>query len=337
MKDKSAKQTEPKISVIVPVYQVEAYLKQCLDSILAQSYSNIEVIVIDDASTDGSGEICDRYAKQDKRLRVIHLPVNGGLSAARNQGMKQASGELVSFVDSDDYIEPDMLKKLYQSRVEHNADISICGTYGISGGGIPASTYTRGEVVDCLAQRRPFLWTAWGKLYSLEAARRYPFEERAYCCEDLAFFYQMLRETKKVSYLPEKLYHYVYREGSLINRVVDEKRCTVLAVLDAICKDAAEHFPEGLSGFRQMALDIDVRLAMQAVERGTAGDSLPGYLKRFRKNLRRHFSREAWQLSSCKKGRVAELMLYSSVWIFWGFAICYKWIKPKKGRREGAG
>ena len=325
---------KPKISVIVPVYNVEAYLEKCLDSIRAQTYPDFEAILVDDASTDRSGEICSRYAEQDARLQVIHLPVNGGLSAARNKGMEQAAGVFVSFLDSDDYIEPDLLKRLYQSISESGADISICGTYGINGGGVPASLYSREETVKCLARREPFLWTAWGKLYSLEQARRHPFEERAYCCEDLVFFYQMLQEAETISYWPEKLYHYVYREGSLIHRKIDEKRCTVLPVLNEICREAAERFPELLYGFQQIALDTNVRLAMQTVECGTEGGTRFAYLKRFQRNLRRQFSREAWRLCSSKKGRVAELILYISAEVFWGFAVCYKRVKQIKRWRS---
>ena len=113
------------ISVIVPVYNVEKYLRQCLDSVLAQTYRELEIILVDDGSTDGSGAICDEYATRDSRIKVVHQQ-NGGLSSARNAGLDLATGEYVAFVDSDDYIHETMLELLYQALVENNADTVIC-------------------------------------------------------------------------------------------------------------------------------------------------------------------------------------------------------------------
>ena len=117
--------TTPLISVIVPVYNVAAYLPGCLDSILAQSHTNIEIIVIDDGSTDESGQICDDYALKDSRIRVIHK-ANGGLSDARNAGMYIMTGDYVSFVDSDDRVAPDFLATLLSAMKTHNAEIGEC-------------------------------------------------------------------------------------------------------------------------------------------------------------------------------------------------------------------
>ncbi len=113
------------ISVIVPVYNVEPYIRKCIDSILAQTYNNLEILLVDDGSTDRSCEICDEYAASDSRIRVTHQ-ANGGLSAARNAGLKMARGNLIGFVDSDDYIDKTMYEKLYRIMKEHEADISIC-------------------------------------------------------------------------------------------------------------------------------------------------------------------------------------------------------------------
>lgn len=113
------------ISVIVPVYKVEKYLPQCIDSILAQTYKDFELILIDDGSPDNCGKMCDEYAQRDARVRVIHQK-NGGLSAARNAGIDMAKGEYIAFVDSDDYVSEEYLEKLYNCLVYNNADISIC-------------------------------------------------------------------------------------------------------------------------------------------------------------------------------------------------------------------
>lgn len=116
------------ISVIVPIYKVEQYLPQCIDSIINQTYRNIEIILVDDGSPDHSGSICEEYAKRDSRLRVFHKK-NGGLSDARNYGIKRAAGEYIGFVDSDDWLEPDMYELLVNLAEEERADIINCGYY----------------------------------------------------------------------------------------------------------------------------------------------------------------------------------------------------------------
>ena len=113
------------VSIIVPVYQVETYLRQCIDSILAQTFTDFELILVDDGSKDKSGEICEEYAGKDGRVRVIHKE-NGGLSDARNAGLEQAAGEYFMFVDSDDYIAPTMIERLYNSIQSESADIAAC-------------------------------------------------------------------------------------------------------------------------------------------------------------------------------------------------------------------
>ena len=114
-----------RISVIVPVYKVEPYLRKCLDSIVNQTYRNLEIILVDDGSPDNCGRICDEYAERDKRIRVIHQK-NGGVSSARNEGLKIASGDWIGWVDSDDWIEPDMFEYLLENAKKSKADIAVC-------------------------------------------------------------------------------------------------------------------------------------------------------------------------------------------------------------------
>lgn len=320
----------PLISVVVPVYNVEPYLDRCLDSIEGQTWKELEIIIVDDASTDGSGRICDIHAGEDKRIEAVHLPVNKGLSAARNEGVSRARGEYLTFVDSDDYVEPQLLEMLFLSMGESGAELGICGVDGFPAGDVPAGVLSPRDIVGCMARRSPFLWNAWGKLYPMQIAKRYPFDERALCCEDLVFFYQVLGETKRAGYVPDKLYHYVYREKSIINNGVDERRCTVLSALDFICRDALVRFPEMSPGFEQIALDAGARLAMQAVEGGVPKGELGRYLKRFRDHTRRHFGPEALRLCPCKKSLAAQGLLCVSRIAFLGFALLYKALKKRK-------
>ncbi len=116
----------PLISIIVPVYKVEMYIKKCINSIINQTYKNIEIILVDDGSPDNCGKICDDYSKTDKRIIVVHKD-NGGLSDARNRGLIAASGQFITFVDSDDYIELNYIETHYNNLINNNADISIAG------------------------------------------------------------------------------------------------------------------------------------------------------------------------------------------------------------------
>ena len=123
---------KPMISVIVPVYNVESYLARCVDSILTQTYQNLEVILVDDGSKDNSGVICDDYARRDSRVNVIHKE-NGGLSSARNAGIEAAGGEYLAFVDSDDWIEPDAYERLLSAMQKHAAKLVVGGRYDVDG------------------------------------------------------------------------------------------------------------------------------------------------------------------------------------------------------------
>lgn len=325
----------PMISVIIPVYNVESYLEKCLESVLAQTYPNIELILVDDASTDLSGRICDAYTARDERIQTVHFPVNRGISAVRNEGVRRAGGNYITFIDSDDYVEPRLLEKLYDNLIGSGADISICRAEGLVQKAEPARTYSAAETICCMARRAPFLWNVWGKLFLTDIVKKYPFNEGIRCNEDLLFFYQMLKDAETIHYFPDTLYHYLYRPGSLINSGVDEKRCTVLSVLDHICADASVHFPEAVPGLKLLAMDTVVRLAMQAVEGGTKGADLSAYLKRFRENIRHHFSWRALALCRDKKTKFSILVLYASRTAFHGIAAVYKYIKKGSGKTPG--
>lgn len=306
----------PKISVIVPVYNVAAYVEKCLASLAAQTYRHMEVIVVDDGSTDGGGGICDRWAAQDARFQIVHFPENRGVCAARNEGVRRSSGAYIAFVDPDDYGEPGLLEALYRALTENRADISACGDDGLGLTSASSGLYSREEAVRCLARRSPFLWTVWGKLFPAELVQAHPFDGRALCCEDLLFFYQILQRVDRIAYVPGPLYHYVFRQGSAVNGGVTEERCTVLSILDGICADAGARQPTLADGFRQIAMNTGVRLAMQAAEGGTPDGRLSDYLHRFQRHVRRHFTWRALALRPERKDAAAELLLCASTAAF---------------------
>lgn len=204
----------PTISVVVPVYKVEAYIHRCVDSILAQSFRDFELILVDDGSPDSCGEICEEYARQDARIRVIHQ-ANGGLSAARNAGIDWAfansDSRWFTFIDSDDWIHPRTLECLLRAVEEQNVPISICG-YGETEGEDPAVLPEAMESV-CVDSRwfyrNRFInaTVAWGKLYARElfASVRYPVGK---IHEDEFVTYRLLMECPRIAVLEGPMYAY---------------------------------------------------------------------------------------------------------------------------------
>ena len=319
------------ISVVVPVYNAGPYLRQCLDSIAAQTYSHMEVILVDDASTDGSGQICKEYAERDERFQYVRFPANRGPSAARNEGVGRAAGAFLSFVDADDCVEPDLLEKLYRSLTESGADISTCGADGIRLESGPARTYSRAEAVCCLAKGAPFNHVPWGKLYCAELARACPFDENVFYSEDLLFLYEALKRSEKVSCIPDVLYHYVSREGSQMRSGMSGRKCTALAVQELVCRDAAIAFPKAEPHFRRLALETDRCMAMLTVKAGAEDGTAYAYLKKLSNDARRHFSWRALSLFPSKKDAAAALALCVGAMVFWGIAAAFLRLKGLKG------
>lgn len=208
------------ISVIVPIYNTKPYLRKCVDSILAQTHRDLEVILVDDGSPDGSGAICDDYARKDSRVRVVHKP-NGGLSDARNAGMAIMTGQYVGFVDSDDWIEPTMYEKLLEALLRFDADMSIGGVADDSERSGAVTTFKTSDYGEApfaedriAAMRRYFRgsWSAWDKLYRAELFQgiTYPVGE---VNEDEAIVLHLLGRCRRVCYTNEVFYHYMHRDG----------------------------------------------------------------------------------------------------------------------------
>ncbi len=209
------------ISVIVPVYKVEEYLNRCVDSIINQTYKNLEIILVDDGSPDNCGKICDEYAKLDKRIKVIHKK-NGGLSDARNAGLSVAKGKYIGFVDSDDYISENMYEILYKELVKNKADISIC-KYIYFKNKIPEFTtdyeitsYTNKEAILELIKikQRKIQDYAWNKLYKRKLFKkiRYP---KNFVFEDIGTTYLLFYEAKKIINIDCILYAYYDNSNSI--------------------------------------------------------------------------------------------------------------------------
>lgn len=208
---------ENKISVIVPVYNMEKYMGQCLDSIINQTYRNLEIILINDGSTDASPEICNFYAQKDKRVRVIHQK-NAGIAEVRNVGVQEATGDYIAFVDSDDWIDITMLEKLFNLIKESEADIAQCGYYRTDRDALPKdnqvpniSVYENEDILELLYCQNIRVETivSWNKLY-----RRSVFDGIQYPTgrvgEDFATIYKILYNAKKLVRTSEQLYYYYF-------------------------------------------------------------------------------------------------------------------------------
>ena len=225
----------PLISVVVSVYNIGGYVEKCLKSLITQSYENIEVIVVDDGSTDGSGEICDKIATSDERIRVFHKK-NGGISDARNYGIKKARGTIVALIDGDDYVRKDYIKVMHVEMEKTDADIVICGYNDV----VPEKVLMSGEdaTVRLLVGQENLEIVAWNKLYrkSLFDRIKYPVGE---VNEDSLMTYKLLAETKKVAYVDKTLYVYVERGDSTMATEKVERR---LKNRERAAKEAMEYF-----------------------------------------------------------------------------------------------
>lgn len=211
-----------KISIIVPVYNVVRYLRECIDSIINQTYSNLEIIIVDDGSTDGSGETCDAYEQLDKRIQVVHQK-NQGLSSARNTALSLITGDLVGFVDSDDWLEPDYYETLEKHMQKTDADIVISGCYYVYQDSMRKSKiypqdapYDRQSGLKALSEHR-VKHTVWDKLYRRDLFTGLKFTEgRVH--EDVLITYQLILRAEHIECLDYYGYYQRMRAGSIIHR-----------------------------------------------------------------------------------------------------------------------
>lgn len=232
------------VTVIVPVYKVEAYLERCVDSILQQDYRDLEIILVDDGSPDASGEICDRYAKRDERVKVIHK-ANGGLGPARNSALDLAKGEYVFFVDSDDYITDGIIKKLYEVCQREDADIACCGyqsgkmVYYCEG---DAEVYGTVEAAQKMLMCEDMDANAVCKLYKTKLFEgiRYP----ACAYEVVPVTYKLYMRAKKVCNIKECGYYIEKRQGSITRSKFGKNNLLYLTLSKTMIEDIRVNYPQ---------------------------------------------------------------------------------------------
>ena len=231
------------VSVIVPVYNVESYVAKCIESIVNQTFKDLDIILVDDGSKDSSGSICDRFAETDKRIRVIHK-VNGGVSSARNAGLDIAIGEYIVFVDGDDYINTQMIETLCSVVVENNSDLVMCNYIHVNESGdkvgISELRITQPQTVssDWMLERISRGWTfgaiVWNKMYKSKLFKdlRYPSLNNG---EDEFMSHHVMARAEKAVIIPDVLYYYTLRQGSLTKSDFSLSKVTsIYAFIDRI-------------------------------------------------------------------------------------------------------
>ena len=245
----------PNISIIVPIYNVEVYLRPCVDSILAQTFTDFELILVDDGSPDNCGAICDEYAVKDSRIHVIHQE-NGGLSAARNTGIETAKGMYLTFIDSDDLVHPHMLEKMKSELENRDADVCICDLQRFSemnqinpkaGAGMPTQTLTNLDACESLYSDQSAQYTvACAKLYRRELFHSVRFPVHKYH-EDEATTYKILYSAKRIVVIPNAYYYYRINSSGIMLTESVERRKDALEAFQSRLKFFQDHCEDSLA------------------------------------------------------------------------------------------
>ncbi len=232
--------TMPLISVIIPVYNVERYLARCLDSVIQNTYQNLEIICVNDGSRDNSAEILQQYAQKDPRIIVI-TKENGGLSSARNAGLKQMTGEFVTFVDSDDFVHPQYFEMFMQVHMKTGADLVISDFLRVTDAELPIAwnnlSFDQSKItaIDCRTcfKNEKFRAYCWNKMFKREYLEGIQFQEDCTYCEDVVFIAELWERNPGLSccFFEEALYGYYNRAGSIVDTVKGEDRMNLAGYL----------------------------------------------------------------------------------------------------------
>lgn len=223
-----------KVSVIIPVYNVEEYIRKCLDSLVNQTLKDIEIIVVNDGSPDNSQEIIDEYVEKYPKKIKSFIKENGGQGSARNFGLEHATGEYIGYVDSDDYVDVNMYEKLYNNAKKNQSDISICGTYVVDGEKLIEELE---PMIFSNKKKNAFFGkkAVWNKIYKREMliANKMEFRSKLWY-EDFDFSFKAISAATKVSYVNEPLYYYLIRPGSTMNNSNIHRNLEILQAFDQI-------------------------------------------------------------------------------------------------------
>lgn len=303
---------KPLISVIVPIYNVEKYLGKCVQSILAQTYTNLEIFLVDDGSPDRCGEMCDEYARQDSRIKVIHKP-NGGLSDARNVAINIATGEWIVCVDSDDYVSMDYIETLYGLVSCNDAQVGVAWHQEFYEGSEPVVTQPNyvekvmdsNKAIEKMFYQELFDTAAWCKIYHrslFDDGIRYP---KGILYEDLPTTYLLMKRAKKVAFCNKIILYYLLRKTSIEGQAFSIKKLqSALFIIDSI-KIHEQEFPELEKAIRCRLFSLSMHILME----------MPAAYPDERKQILIHYVKNnRWKvltdLRARKKARVGALISY---------------------------
>lgn len=326
--------TEARFSIVIPVYNVEKYLYRCLKSVLEQTYGNIEVILVDDGSSDGSGKLCDQYADNDSRIKVIHKR-NGGLSSARNAGIDQARGEYIIFVDSDDYVETDMCRNLNRYIVKYpKADvISMDGwtetekdTECLRRIPVRKASSLRGEKFLIQRYRQANMNVeAWLYVFRRDFLNRLHLRfVEGILHEDVEFTPRVLEQAETVLEVPDAFYHYIIRENSISTQKNKEKNIRDLFhTLECMDERAKQMKNSELKKWtRNRILDSYLNMVYDA------GMYRPKYRRMIRKRFVLGKAAAPWNY-------LRTVVFLLNVRLYCQMNDCYKWLRGRRKRDEG--
>lgn len=313
--------SEPLISVIVPVYKVEPYLRKCVDSIIAQTYTNLEIILVDDGSPDNCGKICDEYAEKDDRVRVVHKK-NGGLSDARNAGLDIMHGEYVAFVDSDDWVLPNYVKDMYDNLVKYDADISVSGTVYVYENNkknmiLAVSNidglYTQQEAVENLFYQKEIYPSAYSKLYKVKLFKniRYP---KGKLNEDSAITYKIFCLCDKISHTRANNYYYLQRAGSIENSKFSHKKMDAIDIVDEMLIWIGENKPEYKNAAICRFIGMNLRIYREITR---SKEEFSAERKRIKANINKYRLQVILNAKAKLKVRLACCLSFLSLEFLW--------------------
>ena len=277
---------KPLISIIVPIYNVEKYLSRCLDSILAQTFTDFEIIAIDDGSPDNCGKILDEYSQKDKRIKVIHKE-NGGVSSARNAGLDEAMGEYIGFVDPDDYISCDMYEHLYNEAKLGDYDIVQCNNYFVDNRGnekrfldhIKNTEYTDTDDMICAFFDNNIRCCAWNKIIRREVVEGVRFLPELRIAEDTLFVHDCLKKAKSLKITDKYCYYYVVSNSSVIHSKINEKLFDNLKVLD-ILYEIYKNNEYVLKSFQKHSAELTLDVMFKVLVSQSFQEKLPELIER---------------------------------------------------------
>lgn len=314
-----------RISVIVPIYKVEKYLCRCIESILKQTYDNLEIILVDDGSPDRCPEICDKYAMADPRIVVLHTP-NGGVSAARNQAIEISSGRYLTFVDGDDFVAPDYIKCLYHILTVTESDISICGYQNIHEHQLPNDTllresnyidtddseiisYSSEEALRCLFYQVPYDAAPWGKLYKKELFQSIRFPVRCWY-EDFAIMPHIFAKAERICFHPHPGYGYVQRHTGTTLKAFSSEKMQLLDIAESNEDFIRANYPDILPA----ACSRVVRANLHIYSQIPLQPRYKEYRKQITENIRLRRKDVLADRNTRKDTHFALLMTYAGFW-----------------------